>query len=452
MGSTAQIMRNWGHPENASLPLGSVKPAWGNPTPETVKTEMPTIPCIGISRTAGGYLLDELAKGPVRVRLRTNVENGWRDLQMTIGELPAAASKDFVLIGGHQDGWYGEGAPDNAAGNACMLELARVFARHKDKLKRGLVFGFWTAHETGPWSAPAGSPIAIGTACASMRSLMVTLIQLVGTTRWSAHSTLELREFHRAVESRTLRNRIPEWHRAPKTGDSSFFGLGVPTFWAEGGFTPEELQATANATCGWWHHSLESTIDKIDWDWMADHIRIYAAYLWELCTSPVLPIEFVSVADQFKARIAELRRPEARSGGQPVRACRSLELARRLDEAAKRWDARYRADATLGSGPADLLNTCIKRLSRVLLPIASTVKGTYGHDTFSFTPQSTVIPCLFDVPKLARMPSSGPERWQLETQLVRDRNRVSDALVDARLLVEDALARLAQSGLSGHVS
>ena len=56
MGSTAQIMRNWGHAENASLPLGSVKPAWGNPTPETIKTEMPVIPCIGISRIDGGQL------------------------------------------------------------------------------------------------------------------------------------------------------------------------------------------------------------------------------------------------------------------------------------------------------------------------------------------------------------------------------------------------------------
>src|SRR5262249_29347379 len=85
MGSTAQIMRNWGHPENASLPLGSVKPAWGNPTPETIKTEMASIPCIGISRVAGGHLLDQLAKGPVRVRLHTHVENGWRDLPMASG-------------------------------------------------------------------------------------------------------------------------------------------------------------------------------------------------------------------------------------------------------------------------------------------------------------------------------------------------------------------------------
>src|SRR6478609_5702305 len=76
MGSTAQIMRNWGYPDNTPLPLGSVKPAWGNPTPETIKTEMPVMPCIGISRVDGGYLLDLLNNGPVRARLKTHVENG----------------------------------------------------------------------------------------------------------------------------------------------------------------------------------------------------------------------------------------------------------------------------------------------------------------------------------------------------------------------------------------
>ena len=245
MGSTAQIMRNWGFPENTALPLGSVKPAWGNPTPETIKTEMPVMPCIGISRSAGGYLLDLLGKGPVRVRLRTDVENGWRDLQMTVGEL--AAAEDFVLIGGHQDGWYGEGAPDNAAGNACMYELARVFARHREKLRRGLVFGFWTGHETGTmvassWFADRNWDRVRANAVAYM---MIDQPGMLGTSRWSAHSTLELRDFHQAVEGRMLRNRIAEWHRAPKTGDSSFFAVGIPTFWAEGGFTPEELAATA---------------------------------------------------------------------------------------------------------------------------------------------------------------------------------------------------------------
>src|SRR5436190_1143155 len=365
MGSTAQIMRNWGHPENASLPLGSVKPAWGNPTPETFKTEMPTIPCIGISRTAGGYLLDELTKGPVRVRLRTNVENGWRDLQMTIGELPADAGEDFVLIGGHQDGWYGEGAPDNAAGNACMLELARVFARYRDQLKRGLVFGFWTAHETGTmvgssWFADRNWDRVREHAVAYM---MIDQPGMLGTTRWSSHSTVELRSFHQAVEGRTLRNRVAEWHKAPKTGDSSFFGAGIPTFWAEGGFTPEELQATANATCGWWHHSLESTFDKMDWDWMAEHIRIYGAYLWELCTAPILPFEFVNVADQFGNRIGELAAAGSPVGVDSLAAhADALKLAaQRLENIKVQWNERYRADAATDEAPAAAINACIKR-------------------------------------------------------------------------------------------
>ena len=115
------------------------------------------------------------------------------------------------------------------------------------------------------------------------------------------------------------------------------------------------------------------------------------------------------MAGQFKARITEFTAAGSSVGvGSLSEHATALEAAaRRLDEAAKRWDGRCRADATLDSDPTDLLNTCIKRLSRVLLPIASTFKGTYGHDTFSFTHQSTVIPCLFDVPKLARMASSG---------------------------------------------
>jgi hypothetical protein len=443
-GSTAQIMRNWGHPENIALPLGSVKPAWGNPTPETIGNEMPTIPCIGISRADGGYLLDLLAKGPVSVRLRANVENAWRDIQVTVGELQVPAGDEFVLIGGHQDGWYGEGAPDNAAGNACMLELARVFARHRDELRRGLVFGFWSGHETGTmvgssWFADHNWDRLRENAVAYM---MIDQPGMLGTSRWSAHSTLELRAFHESVEQRMLQNRIAEWHRAPKTGDSSFFGLGIPTFWAEGGFTPEELQATANATCGWWHHSVESTFDKLDWDFMAEHMRIYAAYLWELCTAPILPFAFAGVADQLRQRIGDLA--AGRSIGLDSLGTRAEDFrqaAIRLDQAAQQWDARYRAAGATDPAPAALLNSCIKRLSRLLLPIASTAKGTYGHDTFSYTPQSTVIPCLFDVPQLARMPD-GPQRWMLETKLVRERNRVGDALADARTLIDATLARL----------
>ncbi|HYF07086.1 MAG TPA: M28 family peptidase, partial [Acetobacteraceae bacterium] len=148
-GSIGCIMMNWGHPENTAVPFGSVKPAWGNPTPDNYSSEMPTLPCIGIARTAGLKLREMIRQGPVRVRMRAHVENGWRPVQITVGEIKAPGSDDFVLVGGHQDSWPGPQATDNAAGNAVMMELARVFNQHRDRLRRGLVFGFWTAHETG---------------------------------------------------------------------------------------------------------------------------------------------------------------------------------------------------------------------------------------------------------------------------------------------------------------
>src|SRR5215475_14334500 len=87
MGATGCVMMNWGHPENTAVPFGSVKPVWGNPTPETFKSEMATLPCIGIARTAGLKLRELLKSGPVQVWLRANVENCWRPVQITVGEI-----------------------------------------------------------------------------------------------------------------------------------------------------------------------------------------------------------------------------------------------------------------------------------------------------------------------------------------------------------------------------
>jgi Peptidase family M28 len=300
MGSTGCIMMNWGHPENTAVPFGSVKPVWGNPTPETFNSEMATLPCIGIARTAGLKLRQLLQAGPVKVWLRANVENGWRPVQITVGEI-AGRTDDFVVVGGHQDSWPGPQATDNAAGNACILELARVFNQHRDKLRRGLVTGFWTGHETGTM---VGSSWYVDRNWDRLRAHAVAYLQIdqpacAGTTRWSSASNLELKRFHQGIENRLLGNRAFAWRRAVKNGDASFFGLGVPMLAAQGAFTEEELKKTALANLGWWHHSIENTLDKLDFAFMAEHLRIYAAYLWELTTAVVLPFEYTSVADAF---------------------------------------------------------------------------------------------------------------------------------------------------------
>jgi Peptidase family M28 len=451
-GAIGAVMMNWGHSENQAVPFGSVKPVWGNPTPDSIKTEMPTIPCIGIARTAGLKLREMAKNGPVRVWFRTHVENGWRPIQVTVARLPAPATSpekdDFVLVGGHQDSWPGEAATDNAAGNACKMELARVFMQHRDKLRRGITFGFWAAHETGTM---AGSAWYADRHWDALRKHCVAYMQIdqpacVGTTEWNTASNAELKSFHTAIEQKLLAKKF-KWKRAVKTGDSSFFGIGIPMFHGEGAFTDEELRATANATLGWWHHSLENRLDKMDWALMREHIRLYAAYLWELTTAPVLPFRFVPVAEQVLGRLDEFKEAGRSVGLDGAQAC-----AKEFFDAAGRLDAKASAEAErfkAGRGSeqvALLLNGAIKRLSRILVPLQSTAIGTYGHDPYGYTPQTTMIPCLYDLNELAALPD-GEHRWMLETKMVRARNRVADALRDSTALIDDALAQLKSGGV-----
>jgi hypothetical protein len=443
-GAAGCIMMNWGHPENEALPFGSVKPAWGNPTPDTLKSEMATLPCIGIARSAGLALREMIKQGPVRVRMRANVENGWRPVQITIGEVKAPAGEDFVVVGGHQDSWPGPQATDNAAGSAVLLEMARVFHQHRDKLRRGLVFGFWTGHETGTM---VGSTWYVDRHWDRLRRHAVAYLQvdqpgIVGTTAWDSRSNSELRRFHQATEARLGEGYAPAWRRAVRTGDSSFFGLGVPMMQGQGTFTDAELKASAMATLGWWHHSVENTIDKLDWSRMAVHLRIYAAWLWELCTAEILPFDFTAVAGEFAQRLAQLAPAGTEIGleGAVAQAEAFRAAAARLDAATTAWRARYASGHT-GQAAADRLNACLKALSRLLLPVASTSKGAYAHDPYGLTAQGSMLPSLFELPLLAGL--QGEARWTLETQLVRERNRVADALGDATALIDATLGELA---------
>lgn len=449
MGAVGAVMMNWGHPENDAVPFGSVKPAWGVPTPDTFKTEMPVIPCIGIARNEGLELKARCLSGPVRIWMRTHVENGWRPVQITVGEVKAPDTspefEDFVLVGGHQDSWPGPQATDNAAGSACITELARLVAANTDKLRRGAIFGYWTAHETGTM---AGSAWFADQNWDRLREHAVAYLQIDqpacagATARWATASNAELRAFHSRVEARHLGATPAIWERAVKNGDSSFFGLGIPMFHGEGTFSEEELSNTALASLGWWHHSVHNTMDKLDWDWMQVHMDIYAAWLWELLTAPVLPFAYTEVARQITDRLDQLKAPGAAVGLDSARgrAADFAAAAARLDKLA---DA-VRKDFDEGRGDeeaARMVNRTFKRLSRMLVPLQSTSKGSYGHDPYGYTPQTGMIPCLHDLPKLGSLPE-GEDRWMLATELRRARNRVADTLSDSIIMIDDLTQRI----------
>lgn len=439
-GAAGCVMMNWGADDNDAVPFGSVKAAWGNPTARTMADEMPSLPCIGIARRDGIALRQMLKAGRVEIEMSARVTNDWRPVHMTIGEI-AGATPELVIVGGHQDSWPGPQATDNATGSACLIELARVFSLHRDKLRRGLVFGFWVGHETGTM---IGSGRFADRNWDRLRRDAVAYLQIdqpgcLGTTCWQTMSNPELRRFHETVEAGTLPGIERRWSRAMKVGDSSFFGMGIPMFAGQGAYRRDELARTANASFGWWHHSIDNTIDKVEWSFMDAHMRTYATYLWHLCTAPVLPMEFVSVADEILGRLRDLDRL-----GTGIELSTAVELAQALRSEAERLDA---AALDLARGGADdaavaVVNQCFKDLSRALVPLASTRIGTYGHDPYGITAQTTVLPLLFELPALAGDGLKEPGRTMLETDLLRARNRVTDTLAHAVLLVRTALQTL----------
>jgi hypothetical protein len=446
-GSTAQIMMNWGHPENEAVPFGSMKSAWGNPTPETIVTEMPDIPCAGIARTEGLRLKVACEAGPVRVWLRTKAENGWQPLTMTTGEFDAsAADQQFLLVGGHMDSWFGPQATDNAAGSACILELARVFSAARNQLHRGVVAGFWMGHETGTMiSSSRFADVEwdrLRRACVAY--LQIDQPAIAGSSTWHLHSTDDIQSYGMRVTQEVLGDMPIHWRRQQKNGDSSFFGVGLPCIAGEMSFTDEEIRRTALASLGWWHHSIHNTIDKVDKERLALHLRVYAHWMWGLLSEPVLPYEYEPLASRFVERLSDFARDDIPG----IDMLGAVERARAFQVRAAHFDAlgaRWRRERQTSDDfrqAAKILNQAMIGLSRVLVPVASTVVGPYGQDRYGHAWQTQMIPALVPYPRLAgyARDSEAFQTWWVA--LTRARNRVADALDQASDITQRALERV----------
>lgn len=447
-GSVAQIMMNWGDETNKAVPFGSMKSAWGNPTPDTLETEIPDIPCVGIARTEGLRLKELCQRGTVRVWLDAKADNGWKPLTMTTAEFGAQRDRQFMLIGGHMDSWFGPQATDNAAGDACIMELSRVFRQHEDELRRGLVAGLWMGHETGTMISSARFADVnwdrLRQSCVAY--LQIDQPAIIGSSVWNLHSTDDIQSYASQSARAVLGNMPIRWHRQQKNGDSSFFGVGLACIAGEMSYTDEEIQRTALATLGWWHHSLHNTIDKLDKERLALHLRVYANWMWGLLTAPILPHEYTPLANRFVDRLSEFARydvPDIDMHGAVDRARMFRALAEQLEEQSDAWRERLTGNPVDAERAADLLNHAKLELSRTLVPIATTAVGPYGQDRYGHAWQTQMIPSLVPYPKLAGYGRESEEFQTWWVAMVRARNRVADALDRANEVVKTTLDALA---------
>jgi hypothetical protein len=95
-------------------------------------------------------------------------------------------------------------------------------------------------------------------------------------------------------------------------------------------------------------------------------------------------------------------------------------------EAVKLLSAK--ACSTKNADRIERINRTLKRLSRILLPAFETSGGRYAQDRYELEALDSPIPAVHDLSLLAATPPDAELSHLLYTELMRERNRLSDAL------------------------
>jgi Iap family predicted aminopeptidase len=439
-GAVGLLMMNWGLPEHDSLPLGTVKAIWGNPTDEDFHL-MPTLPAVGITRADGEKLREFCKQGPPRVRLTAKADRQWGTILLPHIVIPArGASKKFVLVGGHYDAWGG-GVTCNAVGSSVKLELTRILWANRRKFHHNIWVAFWPGHETGIME---GSSWFVDRFWEELTRNCILYINvdspgLKDADIFTAATSPQVYRFHRKVVKEVLGEKVTEYQRLARTGDQSFFGVGVPSINGRHNPTPERKKEWHGATLGWWYHSAKDTWDKMDSENLVSDARMYLAYTLHLAESVLLPFEYVFSADEIIGRLQEVQK----LAGENFDLGREIKWARAYRQRALKL--RQITDKLAGEKPAKKMKTilkvneCLMQVSRILTPVVSTVKGKYGQDTYGLSALSKPIPVLEAVKDYMSMPAGSAERKLLMTRLMRERNKVYDALLGVVSLIDRTL-------------
>jgi hypothetical protein len=392
---------------------------WGTPTPESAK-RLPSIPVLGVGNGDGTRIAELLKQGTVTVRIESNVRTEWMRVPLVTAFIPGASSEDYLLVGAHIDSWY-EGITDNATGDAALIEMARVLGKHRDKLTRGVRFGWWPGHSTGRYS---GSTWFADTEFAELRAHSIGYLNIDSpgvreTTDWDCRYNMGEIEHITGAVVKELSGQEPNLRRPLKAGDQSFLGVGIPSLGAFRMLPLDHPERKAVGGCGggYWWHSPEDTLDKADANILAEDTAIYAAITARMCEPAQIPYNFIPSANDFVTGLGELQE----LAGKHLDLTPAIEQAKAYAVAAEKLAASTTVDVVAR-------NNGLKRLAQIVNPALFTIDGPYEFDPALQLP---VLPGLAPMKELGNLAPSSDAYQFLITKLRRQRNRIQDALLQA---------------------
>ncbi|HEY6101692.1 MAG TPA: M28 family peptidase [bacterium] len=413
---------------------------WGSPDLDTIRRK-PKIPVVAINKTEGASLRSLVQSGPVKVRLSTKLDEGWRPIPVLVAEIRGTEEPDkFVLLHGHLDSWH-EGIGDNATGDATLMEVARVLWQHRGKLRRSVRIAWWSGHSHGRY---AGSSWYADTFAQDLDENCIVHINCDSPgCRWATvyDDVFWMSEAGALAKAviKDVTGLDAKGGRPLRAGDKSFSNIGISTFYMLSSTMPESLLKEKGyypvGGCGgniaW--HTEDDTLEIADRENLLRDMKVYAAAAFRAANTPIYPLDFSATTSEFAQTLA--RYQEAASGrfdfSPSIREVRALE-----DDLVRFYDAAAGlAERPVGDVALGRLNEVQRRLARTLVPVNYTRTGRFHHDPAVNIP---ALPDLEPAQRLGALEAGSDADRITRIHLTRGQNRLLGAVREARRILAGA--------------
>lgn len=359
----------------------------------------------------------------MRVKVTAIADRTWSKVHQPKGILRGNGKRDeFVLVCSHLDAWK-PGVTCNATGNATTLEICRILSQHRQELDRDIYFVFWNGHEV---AEAAGSTWFVDNYWDLLNKKCVGYMHIDSTgvretELFEIKASEELLDFAKANAEKVLPQMELRAMSLKKIGDQSFMGIGVPSITQRISFTQAYMEHAHGATLGWWNHTKEDGLDKCDPDVLVEDTKASLQVIYDLATVELLPYDFTEKLAQFRAKAEKL----AEKYGNHLDFTDLLENLKQVENMVRK--VQERKEDCHGE-KAQLYNDFLKEVSRQITNVTMTYVDKYSQDSYGYTKLSAPIPLFADLPRLEELDRDSLEYGLVKTQVVRNKNRINDAL------------------------
>lgn len=413
---------------------------WGSPDLDTIGNE-PKIPVVAVNKSDGEALKAMCQTETTVIELTTSLEKGWHECPLIDLFIEGTEEPEkYILLHGHLDSWH-IGIGDNTTGDAALIEMARIFYKHRDKLKRSLRIAIWPGHSTGRY---AGSTWFADQFALDLDANCVAQVNCDSPgCRWATSYekmdwTIEVGEHCKQAILDAVKEEA-KGKRPNRAGDYSFHNIGITSFYKLSSSIPQEQLKEKGyypvGGCGsnieW--HTEDDLMHVADLDILHRDLKVYMTSIYRVLQATILPYDFRKTADEFMETIQQYQE----ACGEHFRFDQAVDAAKELRQSLEDFylELQFLKTENLASPAVKAANERLLQLGRTLIPINFTRRGKFHHDP------AVQIPALPDIAPALQLAAlePGSHRYRVtQTHLIRGQNRVVWAMKEAQKLIGKA--------------